>query len=140
MVFLRKTKGLCRIYRTNLINIKGHPYRHCESSLYILRILLIDIEGPPTLLLQFRIAHSGMIDRLESFDEHLLCHRHITERDRAILKEALAHLPVDYPVHEFADARLRILWERTGVKGFGPGYVKSASSTGSSGCSFLYDT
>ena len=53
-----------------------------------------------------------MVDSFQSFDEHLLCHRHVAERDGAILVEAIVHLLVDNPAHEIADARLGIFGKR----------------------------
>ena len=49
-----------------------------------------------------------MVDSLESFDEHLFCHRDVVERDRAVLEESVGCLAVYYFVHEVGDTFLRV--------------------------------
>jgi hypothetical protein len=67
---------------------------------------------PPKLPFCFGVRDAGVINRLETLDEHELGEGEVAERDRTLLEEALVDIAVDDAVDERRDALLRVLHER----------------------------
>ena len=66
---------------------------------------------PPKLPFCFGVRDAGVINRLETLDEHELGEGEVAEGDRTLLEEALVDIAVDDAVDERRDALLRVLHE-----------------------------
>lgn len=147
VIHVHKQKGRRRC----IYNSVGDLFQLCRRPLLLCGRRVF---GLVVFLCQFRIACARVVYRLQSLRQHLLCHGYVVEGYRAVDKVSLAHLLVYEPVHQVGYALLGVFRQRSRcrlhrvaiismacsrVNGSGPGYVKSESSRGSSGCSFLYD-
>ena len=66
---------------------------------------------PPKLPFCFGVRDAGVINRLETLDEHELGEGDVAEGDRTLLEESLVDIAVDDAVDERRDALLRVLHE-----------------------------
>ena len=90
-------------------------FRHLLGKFFPLLFLLLFLlfHLLASLLAEFGIGDTGVVDRLQAPDEHVLGCLQVAEGDGAVVEEALAHLCLDDTIDQGADALGRILLERS---------------------------
>ena len=91
-------------------------FRHLLGKFFPLLFLLLFFllfHLLASLLAEFGVGDTGVVDRLQAPDEHVLGCLQVAEGDGAVVEEALAHLCLDDTIDQGADALGRILLERS---------------------------